>query len=43
MAQQSAPASSNLNSDNGTVRPDSVDVAEAVALMADLGEAGEDL
>jgi hypothetical protein len=42
MAQQSPPASSNVNSDNGTERPDSVDVAEAVALMADLGEAGED-
>jgi hypothetical protein len=42
MAQQSPPASSNLTSDNGTARPDSVDVAEAVALMADLGEAGAD-
>jgi hypothetical protein len=42
MAHQSLPASSNLTSATGTVRPDSVDVAEAVALMADLGEAGED-
>jgi hypothetical protein len=42
MAQQSPPVSSNLNSDNGTVRPDTVDVAEAVALMADLGEAADD-
>jgi hypothetical protein len=36
------PASSNLNGDNGTVRPDSADVAEAVALMPDAGEAGGD-
>ena len=42
MAQQSLPASSNLNSENGTARLESVDVAEAVALMADLGEAAED-
>src|SRR6266702_2784536 len=42
MAQQSPPASSNLNGDNAPLRPDSVDVAEAVALMADLGEAAED-
>src|SRR5450631_1426955 len=42
MAHQSPPASSNLTSENGTVRPESVDVAEAVALMADLGETGED-
>jgi hypothetical protein len=42
MAQQSLPASSNLNSENGTAAPESVDVAEAVALMADLGEAAED-
>ena len=42
MAQQSLPASSNLNSENATAAPESVDVAEAVALMADLGEAGED-
>jgi hypothetical protein len=42
MAQQSPPASSNLNGDNAPLRPDSVDVAEAVALMDDLGEAAED-
>ncbi|MEA2855614.1 MAG: hypothetical protein QOE02_5715, partial [Rhodospirillaceae bacterium] len=42
MAQQSPPASSNLNGDNASLRPDSVDVAEAVALMDDLGEAAED-
>jgi hypothetical protein len=30
MAHQSLPASSNLNSETGTVRPESVDVAEAV-------------
>ncbi len=42
MAQQSPPVSNNLTSENGTVRPESVDVAEAVALMADLGETGED-
>src|SRR5258708_3704735 len=42
MAHQSLPASSNLNSATGAVAPESVDVAEAVALMADLGEAGED-
>jgi hypothetical protein len=42
MAQQSPPASSNLNGDNARLRPDSVDVAEAVALMDDLGEAPED-
>jgi hypothetical protein len=42
MAQQSPPASSNLNGDNTPLRPDSVDVAEAVALMDDLGEAAED-
>jgi hypothetical protein len=42
MAHQSLPASSNLNSETGPVRPESVDVAEAVALMADLGEVGED-
>ena len=42
MAQQSPPASSNLNGDNAPLRPDSVDVTEAVALMADLGEAAED-
>jgi hypothetical protein len=42
MAQQSPPASSNLNGDNALLRPDSVDVAEAVALMDDLGEAAED-
>jgi hypothetical protein len=42
MAQQSPPASSNLNGDNARLRPDSVDVAEAVALMDDLGEAAED-
>jgi hypothetical protein len=42
MAQQSPPASSNLNGDNASPRPDSVDVAEAVALMNDLGETAED-
>jgi hypothetical protein len=42
MAHQSPPASSNLTSENGTAAPESVDVAEAVALMADLGEAAED-
>jgi hypothetical protein len=42
MAQQSPPASSNLNGDDASLRPDSVDVAEAVALMDDLGEAAED-
>jgi hypothetical protein len=42
MAQQSVPASSNLNSENGTAAPESVDVAEAVALMADLGDVAED-
>src|SRR5260370_15845569 len=42
MAHQSLPASNNLNSATGAVAPESVDVAEAVALMADLGEAGED-
>ncbi len=42
MAQQSPPASSNLNGDNAPLRPDSMDVAEAVALMDDLGEAAED-
>ena len=42
MAHQSLPAASNLTSENGTARPESVDVSEAVALMADLGEAGED-
>ena len=42
MAHQSLPALSNLNSENGTAAPESVDVAEAVALMADLGEVGED-
>jgi hypothetical protein len=42
VAQQSLPASSNLNNENGTAAPESVDVAEAVALMADLGEAAED-
>jgi hypothetical protein len=42
MAQQSPPASSNLNGDNPSPRPDSVDVAEAVALMDDLGETAED-
>jgi hypothetical protein len=42
MAQQSPPASSNLNGDNAPLRPDSVDVAEAVALMDDLGEAAEE-
>jgi hypothetical protein len=42
MAQQNPQASSNLNSDNATVWPDSADVAEAVVLMADAGEAGDD-
>jgi hypothetical protein len=42
MAHQSSPASNNLTSENGTAAPESVDVAEAVALMADLGEAGDD-
>jgi len=42
MAQQSPPASSSLNGDNAPLRPDSVDVTEAVALMDDLGEAPED-
>jgi hypothetical protein len=42
MAQQSLPASSNLNSETGTAAPESVDVAEAVALMTDLGEAAEE-
>ena len=42
MAHQSLPASSNLTSENGTARSESVDVSEAVALMDDLGEAGED-
>jgi hypothetical protein len=42
MAQQSPPASSNLYGDNARLRPDSVDVDEAVALMDDLGEAPED-
>src|SRR3977135_1735054 len=42
MAHQSLPAATNLTSENGTARPESVDVSEAVALMDDLGEAGED-
>jgi hypothetical protein len=42
MAHQSLPASNNLTSENATARPESLDVAEAVALMADLGEADED-
>ena len=42
MAQQSPPASNNLTGESGTVRPESVDVAEAVALMIDLGETAED-
>jgi hypothetical protein len=42
MAQHSPPASSSLNGDNAPLRPDSVDVAEAAALMDDLGEAAED-
>jgi hypothetical protein len=42
MAQQSPPASSNLNGDNAPLRPDSVDIAEAVALMDELGEAAEE-
>jgi len=42
MAQQSPPASSNQNGDNASLRLDSVDVAEAVALMDDLGESAED-
>jgi hypothetical protein len=41
MAHQSLPASSNLNNEN-TVRPESVGVSEAVALMDDLGEAAEE-
>ena len=31
-------ASGNLNSNNGSARPDSVDMAEAMALMADAGD-----
>jgi hypothetical protein len=42
MAQQSPAASGNLNNNNGSARPDSVDMAEAVALMADAGDAGDD-
>src|ERR1700722_1217997 len=42
MAQQNSAASGNLNSSNGSARPDSVDMAEAVALMADADEAGND-
>ena len=42
MAQQNTAASGNLNSNNGSARPDSVDMAEAVALMADAGDAGDD-
>ena len=42
MAQQNPAASGNLNSNNGSARPDSVDMAEAMALMADAGDAGDD-
>src|SRR5258707_2775077 len=42
MGHQSPPAVNNQISDNGTAHPESVDVAEAVALMANLGEAAED-
>ena len=42
MAQQNSAASGNLNSNNGSARPGSVDMAEAVALMADADEAGDD-
>jgi hypothetical protein len=42
MAQQSPPALSNQIGENGTLRLESVDVVQAVALLADLGEAGED-
>jgi hypothetical protein len=42
MAQQNPAASGNLNSNNGSARPGSVDMAEAVALMADADEAGDD-
>ena len=38
MAQQSLPASSNLNSENGAASLESVDVAGAVALMGELAE-----
>ena len=42
MAQQNPAASGNLNSNNGSARPNSVDMAEAMALMADAGDAGDD-
>ena len=42
MAQQNSAASGNLNSSNGSARPDSVDIAEAMALMVDAGDAGDD-
>jgi hypothetical protein len=42
MAQQNSPASGNLNGNNGSARPDSVDLAEAMALMADGDDAGDD-
>jgi hypothetical protein len=38
MAHQSRPAANNPTSENGAVAPQSVDVAEAVALMAGSGD-----
>jgi hypothetical protein len=42
MAHQSLPASSTLNSGNGTAARGAGDRAEAVALMADLGDAADE-
>jgi hypothetical protein len=42
MAQQNPASSGNLNSNNGSARADSVDMAEAMALMADAGDEGDD-
>ena len=36
--QQNPAASGNLNGNNGSARPDSVDMVEAMALMADAGD-----
>jgi hypothetical protein len=42
MATQSHSTSNNQNGENGAARPESVDVAEAVALMNDLADSSED-
>ena len=41
MVQQNPAASGKLNSNNGSARHDSVDMAEAMALMTDAGNAGD--